>query len=257
MIVVRKVLGLATVQDLGRVGFASQGLPRGGALVGSFLRAANAAAGNDDAAACIEIFGRFACAADADVVVADERGRARLLRAGEELVLDPDPSLRVRYLAVAGGVDAPVVLSSRSTFASCGIGRALRRGDRIESAHAPTRTREPVILEHGPIHALAGPDVCDAIFETTFRVSTTSDRTGTRLDCASPLTSPTTTMMMSSPTVIGAIQLPQGGAPIVIGPDGPTTGGYPIVAVIARADCDRFHALPLGASVTFVRAAPR
>ena len=57
--------------------------------------------------------------------------------------------------------------------------------------------------------------------------------------------------MPSSPTVVGAIQLPHGGAPIVIGPDGPVTGGYPIVAVVASADLDAFHALPLGAEVIF------
>lgn len=55
----------------------------------------------------------------------------------------------------------------------------------------------------------------------------------------------------SSPTAIGAIQLPGGGAPIVVGPDGPTTGGYPIVAVIARADLDAFHEIALGAPVMF------
>jgi len=57
-----------------------------------------------------------------------------------------------------------------------------------------------------------------------------------------------------TPTVIGAIQLPHGGAPIVIGADGPITGGYPIIAVIARHALDTFHALPLGGAVTFVRS---
>lgn len=255
MIVVRRVLGLATLQDAGRVGFASQGLPRAGFLVPSLAHAANAAAGNDEDATCIEIFGRFACVAESDARVATERGELRALRAGEELVVEPDPRVRVRYLAIAGGVDAPVMLGSRSTFAACGLGREIRRGDRLDGARAAVRDRErPPELASGPIRVVVGPDPGgEALLGASFRISTTSDRTGTRLETAARLPSSPGTMP-SSPTVVGAIQLPHGGAPIVLGPDGPVTGGYPVVAVIARADLDRFHALPLGAPVTFVSA---
>jgi allophanate hydrolase subunit 2 len=255
VIIVRKILGLAAVQDEGRVGLASQGVPRSGFLVRSLAHAANAAAGNDPDAACIEIFGRFACVAESNVDVATERGEARVLRAGEELVIDPDPRVRVRYLAIAGGVDAPVFLGSRSTFAACGLGREIRKGDRIGGAGSAVRDRlAPATTASGPIRVVLGPDAGgEAILGQTFRISTTSDRTGTRLESAARLpTSPGT--MPSSPTVVGAVQLPHGGAPIVIGPDGPVTGGYPIVAVIASSDLDAFHALPLGAPVQFVRA---
>jgi allophanate hydrolase subunit 2 len=51
--------------------------------------------------------------------------------------------------------------------------------------------------------------------------------------------------------VAGAIEVPPSGAPIVLGPDHPTTGGYPVLAVILRADLGRFHAVPLGAPVRF------
>lgn len=256
MIVVRKVLGLATVQDGGRVGFASQGLPASGALVRGLARAANAAIGNEPDAACVEIFGRFACVAEGAIDVSTERGDARTLRAGEELVIEPDPSLRVRYLALAGGVDAPVVLGSRSTFAACGIGRPLRAGDRVSaSGRAPRARSTTPPLGADRIRVIPGPDepaAFDAFLATPWRISTTSNRVGTRLE-GPPITAASSGTLPSSPTVVGAIQLPHGGAPIVIGPDGPTTGGYPIIAVIARADRDRFHALPLGARVTFVR----
>ena len=255
MIVVRKVLGLATVQDAGRAGLASHGVPRGGFLVPSLARAANTAAGNDADAACIEIFGRFACVADADVFLADERGARYELRAGSELVIEPDAALRVRYLALAGGVDAPVFLASRSTFPACGLGREIRRGDRLASSMRAVRARgaiAPMKTPGDPIRVVLGPDPGgEAFVGNAFRISTMSDRTGTRLETTARLPS-SSGALPSSPTVVGAIQLPLGGAPIVIGPDGPVTGGYPIVAVIARADLDRFHALPLGASVTFV-----
>lgn len=254
MIVVRKILGLATVQDAGRVGFASQGVPRSGFLVHALAHAANAAAGNDADASCIEIFGRLSCAAESDVVVADERGEVRELRAGQELVIEPDPRLRARYLAIAGGVDAPVFLGSRSTLSACGLGREIRRGDRIASARWAVRDREapPARLPTtGPIRVVQGPDPgAESIIGKTFRISTTSDRTGTRLETSARLpTSPSA--LPSSPTTVGVIQLPHGGAPIVIGPDGPVTGGYPIIAVIASADLDAFHALPLGGEVIF------
>ncbi len=257
MIVVRKVLGLATVQDRGRVGFASQGLPASGALVHALAAAANAALANEPDAACVEIFGRFSCIAERSIDVATERGDVRTLHAGEELVVEPDPARRVRYLAIAGGVDAPLLFGSRSTFAACGIGRPLRAGDRIESSGATRARLPPPSLGEGPIRVVPGPDergALEAFLTAAWRVSTTSDRTGTRLE-GPPIPQSSTGTLPSSPTVVGAIQLPHGGTPIVIGPDGPTTGGYPIIAVIARADRDRFHALPLGGRAIFVRCA--
>lgn len=252
MILVKKILGLATVQDGGRAGFASQGVPRSGFLVHTLAHVANAAVGNDPDAPCVEIFGRLSCVAESDVVVGDERGVVRELRAGEELVVEPDPHVRVRYLAVEGGVDAPVFLGSRATLAACGLGRAIRVGDRLTSARFAVRDRQaPPPLSRGPIHVVLGPDEGgEALLGKRFRISATSDRTGTRLETSARLpTSPGTSP--SSPTVVGAIQLPHGGAPIVIGPDGPVTGGYPIAAVIASEDLDAFHALPLGAEVIF------
>ena len=252
MIIIRKILGLATVQDAGRVGLASQGVPRSGFLVHTLAHAANAAVGNDFDASCVEIFGRLSCVAESDVVVATERADVRELRAGDELVVEPDPLLRVRYLAIAGGVDAPVFLGSRATLAACGLGREIRRGDRLATARWAVRDRDtPSPLASGPIRIVLGPDAGgESIVGTKLRISTTSDRTGTRLETSVRLpTSPGTSS--SSPTVVGAIQLPHGGSPIVIGPDGPVTGGYPIIAVIASDDLDAFHALPLGGEVIF------
>lgn len=258
MIVVRKIVGLATFQDLGRPGLASQGVPRGGALVRALAARANAALGNDESAACIESFGRIVLEAERDVRVATEDGIARDVRAGSDLTIEPDASLRARYIAVERGIDAPRVLGSRSALLACGIGRALRAGDRVTScAHARSASRSPVPLDAaGPVRIILGPDDVEAGDELTrrpWRISASSDRVGTRLEGA-PLVHAARAALPSSPMVPGAIQLPPAGLPIVIGPDGPTTGGYAIVAVIARADVDRFHARPLGASITFVRA---
>jgi len=263
MLVVRKLAGLASIQDRGRVGLASHGVPRGGALVRALASRANAAVGNGDDAACVEILGRLVLAAERDVVVATERDDARTLRAGDELVVEPDPRSRARYVAIAGGVDAPLVLGSRAPLALCGIDHALRVGDRIAAlAPAPAvpapRAASPFDAKPDvPIAIVAGPDdphLARALASAPWRIATASDRTGTRLEGRAMDEAGGTGRRPSSPMVPGAIQLPSGGAPIVIGPDGPTTGGYPIVAVVADADLDRFCALPLGAPVSFVVA---
>ncbi len=257
MLVVRRVAGLVTVQDHGRRGFASHGVPRGGALVPALARRANCALGNDEGAACLEIFGRFVGVAETAIEVATERADARALRAGEEVVVDPDSSLRVRYLALGGGVDAPLQLGSRSTLLVAEIGRPLRAGDRVASVarggpHAAPRAAEAFDARER-IRLLAGPDRPElgrVLADASWRVGAASDRTGTRLEGA-PIAYEAVARIPSSPTVPGAVQLPPGGVPIVIGPDGPTTGGYPIVAVIARADLGAFHARPVGAAVRF------
>lgn len=250
-LVVRKVLGLATVQDLGRVGFASQAVPRGGALVRALARRANTAVGNDDHAACIEIFGKLVVVAERDVRVATEDGTVRDLGAGEELVIDAVSSLRARYLAIAGGVDAPLVLGSRSSF----LGAKLNAGDRIavRSGERSAGRAHEALDAAGPVRIVLGPDHPEAgraLTRATWRIAPSSDRAGTRLE-GSRIVMTMPASLPSSPMVCGAIQLPPSGLPIVIGPDGPTTGGYAIVAVIVRADLDRLHARPLGASIAF------
>jgi allophanate hydrolase subunit 2 len=252
MIVVDKVLGLATVQDAGRFGLASQGVPPSGFMVPELAHIANAAVGNEATTACVEIFGRFKAFARGHVLVANERGERSTFREGDDLVVDPDPTLRVRYLAIAGGIDGHIFLGSRSALPACGLGIRLRNRIQLRSAGLPTSPRPlPPPLGRGPIRVVLGPDPGgEALLGKRFRISTASDRTGTRLETDDRLPSSSGTMP-SSPTVIGAIQLPHGGSPIVIGPDGPVTGGYPIVAVITRADLGRFHALPLGVEVIF------
>ncbi len=253
-LVVKKLTGFASVQDLGRIGYASHAVPRGGALCRGLVRRANRSLGNDEGAACIEVFGRIVVAATSELEVATDDARPVALNPGDELVIDPDAHLRARYLAIAGGVDAPVVLGSRSTLASC-FGDALVVGTHIASAGASRGAPAVVPLGdlHAPIAVVGGPDeplALTSLLSRAWRIGAASNRVGTRL--AGPPLGATSELVASSPTAIGAIQLPSGGGPIVIGPDGPTTGGYPIIGVIAHAHVDRFHALPLGARVSFV-----
>ena len=87
----------------------------------------------------------------------------------------------------------------------------------------------------GPHADAAGPDTFERLISTTWDVGPQSDRMGIRLD-GPPLGTPGTSELVSSGMVWGAVQLPPGGRPIVLLADGPTVGGYPVVAVVASVD---------------------
>jgi len=257
-LVITKLLGLCTVQDFGRIGRMHEGLPRGGALVRSLLARANRAAHNPDDAAAIEVLGRLTVRATQEVEVASD-AETRLLRAGEELTIESEPR-RVAYLALRGGVDAPVILGSRSTHASAGLGAPLRAGMHVAASDVGRRDARLAALDldaREPIRVIAGPDT-DAfepraladLAAAPYRVLPTSDRVGTRLD--GPRLARTAAPERSRPMTRGAIEVPRDGLPIVLGPEHPTTGGYPVIAVIASDDLDRFFAIRLGGSVRFV-----
>lgn len=274
------VMGLATVQDAGRPGRMHQGIPPGGALVPELLGQANRAVGNPADAPAIEWQGAITMVArEAPLVVATDEGLPWVAAVGERLSFGPSPSSAVRYLAVAGGFDVPEVLGGRGTLLVARLGglsgRALRRGDQLlvgessaaqqvvppgGSAGSPSATAAstPIWEADAPIRVVLGPDTdrfsptsLTILLTSSYRVSPLGDRTGMRLvgpllerrdaDSAAPV-----------PMVRGAIQVPAGGEPIVLGPDHPTTGGYPVIAVVIRADHGLLAARRSGAEVRFV-----
>lgn len=247
-----KLLGLCTTQDHGRIGRMHEGLPHGGPLVPSLLARANRAVANPDDTTGIEVLGRLVVRAHAthDISIA---GRACTLHPGEETVIESEPR-RVTYLAIRGGVRAPIVLGSTSAHLSAGLGAVLRVGERIEvAAAAPARDAHalPMLDGDAAIRVLLGPDL-DAFAGTLgerYRILPTSDRIGTRLE--GPRIARTDLPERSRPMVRGAIEVPRDGAPIVLGPEHPTTGGYPVIGVIASEDLDRFFVLRLGGAVRF------
>lgn len=213
--------GLATcVQDHpGRRGHYASGFPPSGPVDAWSHRLANIAVGNPSTAATLEcqLLGptlRFEtpatfalCGADLGATldgVAVARWTAINARAGSLLSLGFAGLGARAYLAFAGGIDVPVVLGSRSTFAKAGIGgfggRALRTGDvvalRADSSpvspgHSiPENFRPPLAASRRwKVEAVRGPhdDWIDEVTHTGFgkaewRVSARSDRTGMRLE---------------------------------------------------------------------------
>jgi allophanate hydrolase subunit 2 len=246
--------GLVTIQDLGRPGHMHEAVPPGGALVPELAITANRHADNPDDAPVVEVMGRLVVRAEQPVTIGtNEAGFT--LGAGHQVVIASD-TRRAVYLTMRGGIDAPVVLGGRGTLLCAGLGRIVRAGDRLVAApRAPIVASPNPPLGDGPIRVMAGPDAFppEALATLTaapYRISRSSDRVGTRLDGA-PLPTPAMATR-SRPMVRGAIEVPGDGLPIVLGPEHPTTGGYPIIGVIARADLGRFFDRQIGRDIRFV-----
>lgn len=246
-----EVSGVATVQDLGRPGHAHQGVPPGGAADTLSLRVVNRAVGNDDNAAAIEVaMGSIELEADEPCVVAASAGdrafEAINLASGERIVLGPGKGVCRTYVAVAGGVDVPVVLGSRSTLRSAGFGgfegRRLEAGDVLpvggdagRAANVPSHVRAMVEFATRRRVLRMVTEAAEAELPAgLLRVSPHSDRVGVRLERVGGGRA-----IDSGPSrgvLHGTIQAPSSGELVVLGPDGPTTGGYATVGTVIAAD---------------------
>lgn len=253
---VTRTVGFAVIVDGGRRGRMHEGIPPGGPLVRSLFEAANALAENPPGTAAVELTGTFEVVArGGKVVVADSERRVELEDGERYVVSTTGSALRAGYLAIAGGVQAPVILGGRGALLSAGIGELLKKGSVLGAGAEPRRPAAvPDVELDGPIEVIPGPDsvpgiALDELLGKELRVAPASDRTGTRLDGAPPLPRGYPSRP-SVPMVRGAIELTPSGL-VVLGPDHPTTGGYPVVGVVRDRSQDAFFARPLGAAVRF------
>lgn len=258
---VAAIRGYALPVDGGRPGHMHSGFPRGGPLVREAFERANALAGNACGACAIEVHGSIEVIARGDgLALAGDRQAERIrLRDGDHHVIE-GPS-RVHYLAIEGGFDAPVVLGSRCALLVANIGSIVKRGDPLFRAPAgavggPRVHHACASLSNDEIAITRGVDdvdgfVLESITGVDLRVDSASDRVGTRLTLPAEVLEridPRGLRRSSAPMVMGAIELTPSGL-IVLGPDHPTTGGYPVVAVVR--DLDAFFSRRIGAVVRF------
>lgn len=256
MIVVRRAGLLTTVQDLGRPGLAHLGVPQAGAVDADALRHANRVVGNLPGAAGLEVTAlgpELVFEVDATVAV---HGRARFVPTGTVLDVGRVPDGLRGYVAVRGGLDVPRVLGSRSTCTLSGLGPPpLREGDRLpvgrEVAGEPQELPPPS-PGTGPLRVVLGPREqaltaagMQALLSATWTVAPASDRTGLRLD-GPPLERAGRGELASEGVVVGSVQVPPDGRPVLFLANHPTTGGYPVVAVLVRADLGRAGQLAPG-----------
>ncbi|TDC62119.1 biotin-dependent carboxyltransferase [Actinomadura sp. GC306] len=255
---------LATVQDLGRPGRAHLGVPCSGAADGPAFRLANRLVGNPEGAAALELtFGGaslcFRRAAWIAVTGAPAPlridGRAQGTHApahvppGALVELGTPPSGLRSYLAVRGGVVVDEVLGSRSCDLLSGLGPApLSPGDRVpigstkglgditvDVAPPPPLPETPVLrIRPGPRDDWFTEEALDTLTSTLYEVTPDSNRVGVRLE-GPPLARAREGELGSEGMVTGSLQVPPSGLPIIFLADHPTTGGYPVVAVLASS----------------------
>jgi biotin-dependent carboxylase-like uncharacterized protein len=261
----------ATVQDVGRIGWASLGVPRSGAFDRGAGRLANRLVGNLPDAALVEatLGGLAVRALEAAtfalagaVCPGADFGAAFTVPAGGLVRLGTPPHGLRSYLAVRGGVAIPAELGSRSTDVLSGLGPSrLRRADRLpvgrepddppSGAAAPTGVvRGPLRLTPGPRADWFGADALDVLRNAAWTVRPDSDRVGVRLD-GPALPRVRDAELPSEPTLPGAVQVPADGRPILFGPDAPVTGGYPVIAVLSDDAFDAAAQLRPGDTVRF------
>ena len=263
--------GLATtIQGTPCHGLRSSGVPAGGAMDGDSLARANAALGNRAGDPALEMgFVGPELEALADCVVAlagadlgaEWNGRAapqgavlRLVR-GDRLKLRRARDGARGYLAVLGGFETPgrsfapaPRASPGDTLWAASIPEASARLPAREPAASGNALRLRVML--GPEADRFAPTDVDLLLTAPWRVSHESDRRGIRLE-GPPLSHLEAPEIPPSGTLFGSIQVPGDGLPIVLGPDGPVTGGYPRIATVIGSDVFLLGQAAPGATVRF------
>jgi antagonist of KipI len=264
---------LTTVQDLGREGFGPAGVSASGAADAISLRIGNRLVGNAEGAAGLEMTllgGIFMFADGAVLALAGsdfgatlegkpvELWRAVEAKPGQVLRMGPTRTGARCYLCVRGGIEVKLFLGSASTHILSGLGghegRALRKGDvlRVGVARGLARNgrlkkqavkelqpRKVLRVTDGPQSDWFTEEAQKIFYESTHRVAEESNRMGIRLEGA-VLPTASGGEMISEGVALGAVQVPEGGRPIILFVEQQTTGGYPKIANVISAD---FHSL--------------
>jgi len=261
--VVRAGLG-ASIQDFGRPGFGSYGVPPGGAMDEHAAGWANRLLENPPDAPVIELLLQGAHLEVLSTTwLAITGGDAhcnlplwRMLRthAGEHIVFPNSRKGLWTYVAVEGGFQAPRYFGSASVYSRGRIGKPLANGDELQRTagtrlalpdHVAGRliasderhdyaTPPPLRVWPGPQWDLFNHSDRSVFFQQAWTVNPRSDRVGYRLE--GTRLNPLEQQILSEPVLVGSIQVPPVGQPIVTMRDGPTVGGYPKIGIVDPAD---------------------
>jgi len=268
-----------TVQDLARYGFQQYGMPVSGTMDRFAAIVGNRLVDNPDQTALLEctlkgpelLFQQDTViaitGADLSPTIDDKHvplWERIAMPGGSRLRFGAQRSGSRTYLAIAGGIDVPMILGSRSTHSSSATGglqgRALKPGD-ILSMGRPTQSADRMMERRLPdqlrprydrsITLRIIPDPRQEYFAesalatltgSSYSVTPQSNRMGYRLT-GPQLVRTGSDRFISDGTVMGALQIPPDGQPILLMADRQTTGGYPTIAVVISAD------LPLAAQL--------
>lgn len=279
---------LTTVQDLGRYGYQQYGVPIAGAMDRFSAIVANRLVGNSDYAALLELTLKgpelqfeedsVIAVTGADLSPTINGSSVPLwesiaIQRGSRLSFGTKRAGSRAYLAIADGIDVPLVLGSRSTHCASQTGgfqgRPLKPGDillcgensgksvdRLIGKRLPDRLL-PRYEQSIPLRIVPGPQQdfflkqsLAALTEATYTVSPQSDRMGYRLSGPN-IIHKGSMPFISDGTAMGALQVPSDGQPICLMADRQTTGGYPKIAVVISTDLPLAAQLAPGDSITF------
>lgn len=296
---------LSTVQDQGRYGYMKAGVRTAGVMDTDSYQTANALLGNAPDAAVLEmtLMGITAIVEEEGFLVltgAEMNGRLdgipvlrnqkTYARRGQRLAMGMAGAGCRGYLALAGGIDVPKVMGSRSTDVKCHIGglegRALRSGDVLSSGTEETKAAaegsgqkvpgtDPLLREdmqqslqaarplsyegsvrvrvvEGPQADWFSQEERDRFFAETYTVAAESDRMGMRLK-GRPVESLHGVDIVSDGIAFGSIQITKSGMPIVMMADHQTTGGYAKIGTVCSFDLPKLAQLRPGDEVSFCR----
>ena len=274
-----------TIQAAPRKGLRQFGVPASGPADALAMGLANHLVGNELLAPALETTltgvglrfeadGWFAVTgAPAEVTLngtAIEAYTCYRARESDELQVDGAAAGARSYVALAGGLAADNILGSCATYLPAGLGgyngKALEDGDRIDvlpfakvpaEARTPDEFRPPVSASWA-LRACGGADVdtlspasLAALFDTNFVVGNRADRMGLQLD-GTRLEVTSGGKLPSAPVMPGCVQCPEDGTPFLLSVDAQTTGGYPRVAQVVRADRHLLGQLRPGAHLRFL-----
>lgn len=275
---------LTTVQDAGRFGHQAAGFSVSGPMDTDALYTANILVNNPPDYACLEmVFQGAAVVFDRKTYFALTGAdmsptlngapipmyRAIEVKAGDTLVCSVAKQGKYTYLAVAGGIDVPVVMGSRATNLKCAIGgyqgRKLAFGDELPLAvtgvfldnHYRKHLEPPVFSNEITLRVVPGPQ--DELFTDrgkqtflsgTYTMQPDSDRMGIRLS-GPEIESTAGVDIISDAIAFGSIQIPSSGQPIILMADRQTTGGYAKIGTIISPDLPKLAQCTAGAKIHF------
>jgi biotin-dependent carboxylase-like uncharacterized protein len=275
-------VGFLTLQDQGRIGYANIAVPTSGAFDQKSHQLANRLIGNFPNACAIEsLRGSFEFSTDSELVISatgapasvqvdgreHEMFRSIFVPAGSVVSVSPG-SLGMRtYLAIRGGIVGNQIMGSSSYDELSQIGTPpIKPGDKfsVENQVAGSITGDyipgsvitglnTVELEAMPAPRWSGFSNSDILFTSEYQVTSSVNRVGLRLS-GPALVWNSESRLASEGVVTGAIQIPVDGMPLIFGPDHPTTGGYPVVAVVSRNSLDLLAQTAPGTVVRFKSA---
>lgn len=274
-----------TIQDRGRFGYQQFGVPICGVVDSFAYRVANCLVGNSQSEAVLEatVLGPTMKVLGEAVVAVTGGNLSPILNdaplpmwssvavhSGDTFQFKGVRSGCRAYVGVAGGIDVPIVMGSRSTYVAGKVGgidgRSLAAGDRLRRGNGKGKAGIRVPADLVPsysndieIRAILGPqddyfsESIDKFFTSTFKVSTKADRMGYRLE-GDPILHKEGIVksIISEPSVPGGIQVPPDGQPIILLVE-QTVGGYTKIATVISPDIGRVGQAKPGDRIRFRR----